>query len=319
MNALKITYEKLNIYELGEANCEFKFLRNKLMSTKLDFSFRFPDSTNYFNFYDLLLNVFKSNEKYYRAMLWNLTLIPSGEVREHLKKYYRPPVSEVDTLPDDALKYFGSQYWIVYNYIGDTRRFDGKVLQIDSDMRFVDIWERPEGYSYNKGFSHYKGPLLNWSITIFNENDMGIFNIEEESDISYQSYKEELNSVNLNYKTGVYFLNVNLNGVIDSEFILDLGAADVLITPDIYSVLKRNGSIDDNDELGFSDYVIADGSQVKSRIVNLKTLRVGTRIVNDVRASVSNKINSPLLLGQSALRKLGNYKIDNQNKVLIFE
>lgn len=130
---------------------------------------------------------------------------------------------------------------------------------------------------------------------------------------------DEKKSIDLTFKNGVYQLPINLNGVMTLNFILDLGASDVSISPDVFLVLYRAGTIDESDFIGTETYKFADGSTAKSSVFNLKTLKIGDIEIKDVRASISNNINSPLLLGQSALKKLPSYKIDNQKNKLIID
>jgi hypothetical protein len=114
----------------------------------------------------------------------------------------------------------------------------------------------------------------------------------------------EKTDINLAFVNGVYHLPVNLNNVMTLDFTLDLGAADVLITPDVFLVLYRAGTISDSDFIGTQAYKFADGSTARSNVFNLKILKIGGLELKDVRASISNDISSPLLLGQSALKKL---------------
>lgn len=127
------------------------------------------------------------------------------------------------------------------------------------------------------------------------------------------------NSIDLTFENGVYKLPVNLNSVMSLSFTLDLGASDVSISPDVFLVLYRAGTISESDFIGTETYRFADGSTAKSSVFNLKSIQIGNIVLKDVRASISNNISSPLLLGQSALKKLPSYKIDNQNHKLIID
>ncbi len=133
------------------------------------------------------------------------------------------------------------------------------------------------------------------------------------------SYVYDQKSIDLIFKNGVYSLPVKLNNVLSLDFILDLGASDVSISPDVFLVLYKSGTIKESDFIGEEKYQFADGSTSKSSVFNLSKLVIGDIELNNVRASISNNINSPLLLGQSALKKLPSYKIDNQNSKLIVE
>jgi predicted aspartyl protease len=129
----------------------------------------------------------------------------------------------------------------------------------------------------------------------------------------------EKKSIDLTFQNGVYQLPINLNNVMTLNFILDLGASDVSISPDVFLVLYRAGTIDESDFIGTETYRFADGSTAKSSVFNLKILKIGDIEIKDVRASISNNVSSPLLLGQSALKKLPSYKIDNQKNKLIID
>ena len=133
------------------------------------------------------------------------------------------------------------------------------------------------------------------------------------------SYVNDQKSIDLIFKNGVYSLPVKLNNILSLDFVLDLGASDVSISPDVFLVLYKSGTIKESDFIGEQRYQFADGSTSKSSVFNLSKLIIGDIELNNVRASVSNNINSPLLLGQSALKKLPSYKIDNQNSKLIIE
>lgn len=130
---------------------------------------------------------------------------------------------------------------------------------------------------------------------------------------------DEKNKIDLTFENGVYKLPINLNSVMSLNFTLDLGASDVSISPDVFLVLYRAGTISEDDFIGTETYKFADGSTAKSNVFNLRSLKIGSIELKDVRASISNNINSPLLLGQSALKKLPSYKIDNQNNKLIID
>jgi len=93
----------------------------------------------------------------------------------------------------------------------------------------------------------------------------------------------------------------------------------VSLSPDVFLVLYRAGTISESDFIGTETYKFADGSTAKSNVFNLKSLKIGDFELKDVRASISNNISSPLLLGQSALKKLPSYRIDNQNNKLVID
>jgi len=117
--------------------------------------------------------------------------------------------------------------------------------------------------------------------------------------------------------SGLYSVPVEINGVLKISFILDSGASDVSISPDIALTLIKAGTITSSDYIGVREYVFANGAKATSRVFNLKQIKIGDFIFKNIRATISNSISSPMLLGQSLLQKLGNITIDNSSHELV--
>ena len=98
-------------------------------------------------------------------------------------------------------------------------------------------------------------------------------------------------------------------------FALDTGSEGIQIPLDVYLVLMRKGGVSPSDERGFGMIRTADGSLHKQPRFAIHELKIGDRIVTDVLATVSSTATDPLL-GQSFLKRLGSYTIDNQRHVL---
>ena len=116
---------------------------------------------------------------------------------------------------------------------------------------------------------------------------------------------------------GVYEVPVLVNGVLKINFIIDSGASDVAISPDVALTLVRTGTINDADWLPGANYRFADGSTAKSERFKLRTLRIGNRTLNSVSCFIGNSIHALMLLGQSALKRLGGYRVDYGKGLLI--
>ena len=114
---------------------------------------------------------------------------------------------------------------------------------------------------------------------------------------------------------GTYTIPCEVNGL-KLSFIFDTGASDVSLSALEATFMLKNGYIDKSDFIGSQSYSIANGELEENAIINLKTIKIGNKILNNVRACISSHINAPLLLGQSALRKLGNYSIEGDYLVL---
>jgi len=117
---------------------------------------------------------------------------------------------------------------------------------------------------------------------------------------------------------GTFVVPVQINGAITLDFTVDSGAADVSVPADVFSTLTRTGTIRETDIIGEQTYVLADGSEAKSIAFTIRSLKVGDRVVENVRGSVAPSRGS-LLLGQSFLERFKSWSIDNTKHVLLLE
>jgi predicted aspartyl protease len=104
---------------------------------------------------------------------------------------------------------------------------------------------------------------------------------------------------------GVFVLPAVINGGTRSYFIVDSGAANVQIPEEVAEEMKRAGTL-------------ADGSGLQQRVFRLKSLQIGDRTMENVLAAVGAP-RSRALLGQSFLRRLSWWKIDNVKNAMEFE
>ena len=111
---------------------------------------------------------------------------------------------------------------------------------------------------------------------------------------------------------------VQINGAITLNFVVDSGAADVTIPPDVVATLMRTGTLKKSDFLGQKTYVLADGSKVPSQTLRIRSMKVGDRVVENITGSVSSA-DGALLLGQSFLGRFKSWSIDNSKHVLLLE
>ena len=80
--------------------------------------------------------------------------------------------------------------------------------------------------------------------------------------------------------------------------------------------MLENGYLSKTDIIGTGKSSIADGSIVENTIINLREMKIGHKTLQNVKASVSNSLMAPILLGQSALKRLGEYKIQGDFLIL---
>ena len=115
---------------------------------------------------------------------------------------------------------------------------------------------------------------------------------------------------------GVYVIPVRFNDTITIDAIVDSGASDVSIPADIVLTLMRAKTVTQQDFLGQQTYVLADGSEVPSQRFRIRSLKVGSKTIENVTASIAS-VNATILLGQSFLSKFKSWSVDNEQHVLI--
>jgi clan AA aspartic protease (TIGR02281 family) len=123
-------------------------------------------------------------------------------------------------------------------------------------------------------------------------------------------------SVTLRQDGGTYVVSVLINGKIPLDFTVDSGAADVSIPADVFSTLRRTGTISSSDIFDSKTYELADGSTLRSQQFRIRTLKVGTLEMQNVIGSVTPAAGN-LLLGQSFLSRVQSWSIDNQRHLLL--
>ncbi|WP_160816595.1 retropepsin-like aspartic protease [Nitrosomonas oligotropha] len=127
------------------------------------------------------------------------------------------------------------------------------------------------------------------------------------------------NEIKLISVGGVYEIPVVLNEVLRINVILDSGAADVSISPDVALTLIRTGTIKNSDWMTGQVYQFADGTKSKSKRFSMRSITIGNKTFKNVTCSIAEKNDAPMLLGQSLLKKLGKYTIDYKKGIIQFE
>lgn len=125
-----------------------------------------------------------------------------------------------------------------------------------------------------------------------------------------------LSSVPITKSGGVYHVKAAINGGISLTFVVDSGAADVVLPEYIGKTLFASGTLTKSDIVGTAKYTLANGSPQFGTVVNLKFLRIGDVVIKNVRASILPGDSASFLLGQSALKKLGSWRINVESSLL---
>lgn len=108
---------------------------------------------------------------------------------------------------------------------------------------------------------------------------------------------------------GVFTVPCTLNGV-KLKFIFDTGASDVSISLTEANFLLKNKFISRSDILGKENYRDATGSINVGTKLLIRKLEFFGLVLDNVEASIVHQSQAPLLLGQTAMAKLGKFQFD---------
>lgn len=308
--AYSIEYDNTPFDFYGNCDYHFQYAKDTLVATSVKFEFHSSDTIKFARLLTTIVNdLNKDNSKkpfsQYRPL--NISSIIQYVHKECLTttdkndKNYKPI----------NRKFLGQNAWAIFS----NSIYTGKFITL-----YVELAETHES---NVGFgmpsSKYDGGVVSVTLELSSENLQELKNEEEGLNIRNYNLISDNEKINLKFQNGVYLVPVKLNNTLSIDFVLDLGASDVLISPDIFLVLYKAGTIHESDFIGTQIYQFADGTTAKSNVFNIESIVIGDKEIKNVRASISNSINTPLLLGQSALQKLNSYRIDNYKKLLIID
>lgn len=117
---------------------------------------------------------------------------------------------------------------------------------------------------------------------------------------------------------GIKYVWIEVNGL-KLRFIFDTGASNICISSAEATVLYRQGTLLKEDILDVQYFQDATGKVSAGTKINLRTVKIGNRLLNNIKAIVIDNNEAPLLLGQSAFEKFGKISIDNKKGEIIFE
>jgi hypothetical protein len=129
----------------------------------------------------------------------------------------------------------------------------------------------------------------------------------------------ESSTVKLSPGNGVLHVTVEVDGALTAPFMVDSGASSVLLPLDMFVRLRGLGAIRDTDMLGVQAFVMADGVQHQWQTFMLRSLRVGSVTIENVRATAMATPGGEPLLGQAFLGRLASWHVDNTVHELVLE
>lgn len=121
--------------------------------------------------------------------------------------------------------------------------------------------------------------------------------------------------ISLTKQNGVYTVPCSINGI-KRSLIFDTGASTVTISMQLAQLLYQSGKLSDNDIKGAGRSQTASGHIVDNMAIILKDVEISGLHLKNVAAVVIDGQNVPLLLGLSAIQKLGKVTLQG-DKLLI--
>lgn len=129
---------------------------------------------------------------------------------------------------------------------------------------------------------------------------------------------ENKNVLQMEREDGVRYIWIEINGI-KLRFIFDTGASSICISPAEATVLYRQGTLTRDDILDVEYFQDATGRISEGTKINLSEVKIGNMILENVKATVVDNVNAPLLLGQTVLERFGKIEIDNDKNEIIFK
>ena len=122
-------------------------------------------------------------------------------------------------------------------------------------------------------------------------------------------------TIEMKREGNVYIIPGTVNGL-DMNFVFDTGASDVYLSLTEAIFMLKHGYLVESDIQGVSYSKIANGAIVENTDVILREMEIAGIKIKNVKASISHSTSAPLLLGLSAIEKLGPIQLDG-NKLII--
>ena len=129
---------------------------------------------------------------------------------------------------------------------------------------------------------------------------------------------DRADTIPLTPRGGVFTVPGQINNKVSLDFIVDSGAAVVLLPDDVYQSLLRGGETKPEDSRGTFTFTMANGAKIKAPRIMLRSVTVGDATIYNVIASVA-PAGGPPVLGQSFLARLPSWTIDNNKHTLFVD
>lgn len=287
---------------------------------------------------DLALSMDKENVSY---------LMSRVEIYQRMKRYEEAIVDckNVIRIETQHSEEFCDKQMLTYAYIRSGDRVNAlKIIKnvYDENPDAEDEYDLACMYSLmdfkEEALSHFERALSKgYCDFVHVENDTDLDNVREvkrftqlineykakrlsenqssNNDVVLEEYDEKVVEVPFTKEAGICKVRCSINGL-PLHFYFDTGATDVTISNIEAKFMMKNDYLKPTDVKGSAYYSTADGNITAGTVILLRKVNFGGLELTNVRASVVDNQQAPLLLGQSVLSRLGKVEIDNGKHVL---
>lgn len=123
------------------------------------------------------------------------------------------------------------------------------------------------------------------------------------------------NTVPITYLGNTAYIDATLGSVTIVRMVIDTGATDMTVSRDYAEQLRARGEAT---VANSADVLLADGSHHQTDQIVIKTVKIGTRTVYNVKSWVMDDPKATMLLGMGVLGQFGKFTIDTAHSQLIF-
>lgn len=120
---------------------------------------------------------------------------------------------------------------------------------------------------------------------------------------------ESQTKITMQKEGGVYTIPCKVNGL-ELKFIFDTGASNVTISLTEALFMLKNGFLAEHDIIGSSYTQLANGEITENTEILIREIVIANLTLYNVRSSIVHNLGAPLLLGQTAISKLGRIQLD---------
>jgi clan AA aspartic protease (TIGR02281 family) len=263
-----------------------------------------------------LKNPTKAKEDYTKILALDTIILEAGNCRQYALFHLGRE--------DEAIMWLNKiieQYPIEGNFYDATclyslmnkpqEALDNMQLAFENGYRDFNHLADDDDLDNIRNLPEFKSLVAEWK-NVFDES------LKKDLVVKKEEAKVETQTVSIPMKVsegGTYEVPCKINEL-KLNLIFDTGASDITISKTEAQFMLKNDYLSNNDITGTSSYMIANGDIEVGTTIIFRKVDFGGLVLKNVKATVIENKNAPLLFGQSALSKYGKITIDNEKKII---